>query len=240
MIDPFKIWLQVKGTKDVGRFKRKNGDFSYPLPYEHCFKLIRSKDLSLVVLWDITKNLGYWCNPKASIDQWEMYLGPDENVSLPFKAKSIFDVDEAIIISWRARIEHYAMLISNASIRDFLMAELSDLNPGKNDQFRRQVILLAYDFLKIIGVLDDRYLDPKFLEYYKNAKRNIKAKGQIPADDECKRVAAGLAMMGILEDIAPGIGMPAMMIELISDISIGFIDGLNDPNVQADLAEFDE
>jgi hypothetical protein len=235
-VDPFKIWIQVKGTKNIDRYRRKNGGYKYPLPYDHAFKLIRSKDLTIVVLWDVTRSIGYWNNPRVSIDQWEMYLGPDEIVKLRFSDDLVFDTDQAQLIGWRARIEHYAILVSHASISDFWVTELSDEASSNRNKFREQTILLAHDFLRIIGVLDDKYLDQTFLEYYENAMRNIENKGEFPDFEERRRLAAGLAMMGKLNDIAPGAGMPAMMIELMTQISAGFIVGLDDPEIQADLA----
>src|SRR4051794_2272987 len=61
-IDPSRIWIQVKGTEKIARYRRKYG-YAYPFPLGHLKKWSRSADPVVVVLWDVTSDVGWYAYP---------------------------------------------------------------------------------------------------------------------------------------------------------------------------------
>ncbi|MCH7663126.1 MAG: DUF4365 domain-containing protein [Chloroflexi bacterium] len=189
-VDPFRIWIQVKGTHDIALFRNKSGSYSINVSFDHALKWIRSTDPVVVVLWDVTDDFGLFTIPKDSMDQWDLYLEPDKQNKLNFASTAVFDEAEATKISWRARINHYATLMASAIQLDEWHLEMSDLGPEAAQKHHSQVPLLAFDLLKRIGVLDNHFIDPEFLDYYENAMTNISRKEPTTAEEERIRLAA--------------------------------------------------
>src|SRR5215212_5674101 len=52
-MDASRLWLQVKGTGSLDRYRRKRGGFSLPVDLDHALRWSRSADLVAVVLWDL-------------------------------------------------------------------------------------------------------------------------------------------------------------------------------------------
>lgn len=74
-MDASRLWVQVKGTDDVTRYrtskKSRKDRFSLSVPFETAIRWIRTIDLAIVVLWDIEKKTGWYAVPRRQVDVWK-------------------------------------------------------------------------------------------------------------------------------------------------------------------------
>lgn len=150
-IDHNHIWIQVKGTRDLVKnyYTSKHG-FSMRVSYGHILKWVRSADLTIVVMWDVEKNWGLWSMPKYAVDAWDLRSLMNSRSRLVFQKDDRFDVQQLQKIGWRARVDHYFALISNTR-----SSERHDYDELSS---RSATPLIALDFLRLIGVVNDTYL----------------------------------------------------------------------------------
>jgi hypothetical protein len=57
-IDASRLWLQVKGTSNITKHRRRDDSFTYSVPVGHAIKWARSGDPVHVVLWDVEARRG--------------------------------------------------------------------------------------------------------------------------------------------------------------------------------------
>ncbi|MBD2058838.1 DUF4365 domain-containing protein [Oculatella sp. FACHB-28] len=228
IVDHNRLWIQVKGTRDLKKFYSKKNGYSLKVSPDQALKWIRSADLAVVVIWDVEKDFGLWSILKYQINQWDWYLRESENARIVFDEESVFCQEQAVRLGWIARREHHESLLRNAMIQDLEYERNKDTYP-EGYEHKSLVPLVAFDFLKLINVLDDEYLDKTYLAYYESALERFKSERENLIDSEDIEVlAAGLAMMGRLNDAIHQVGISASMIGVCSEIALEFIRGLDD------------
>jgi len=87
-VDPFKIWLQIKGTERISRFRSRNGQISMSVRKAHIERWLRSSEMVIVLLWDISANRGLWCKPSAQHTEWSLSAIKTLTVQLHFDCES--------------------------------------------------------------------------------------------------------------------------------------------------------
>ena len=90
------------------------------------------------------------------------------------------------------------------------------------------VPLAAFDFLKLIEVLDDDSINKTYLEYFKNGVSNFLNNEMAGSKEEAEDLAATLAILARMNDVAKGCGLPSTLIEVCGSGALDFIHGLND------------
>lgn len=222
LVDHFKIWIQVKGTRDINRLRKKSGGYSIQVSLEHALKWARSKDLVVVVLWDVERDLGYWTVPKACVDEWNLYTADSRTSSLHFSETAVFDAAQAGFICWLARIDHYATLVNNAIVVDQERQIARSLDVEFDSSHSSRVPLLGFDFLRVVGVTA-QVLDETYLTYHRNAVANIRREEPDKSDEEINRMAATLALLGRVDDVAPGCGLPSPLMNVCVDVALALM-----------------
>ena len=152
-MDPFRIWIQVKGTGKPESYRLASGDFSYPVSVDLALKWMRSREVILFVLWDVTQKIGYWALPRSAFDPWEVYQAEGGVIHLRIQRSRVFDCEQARDVSWSARIDHYTVLLREAERRDELVAQES------TERLKSNVPLVTLDLLSMLKILDQDGLD---------------------------------------------------------------------------------
>ena len=209
-VDPHRIWIQVKGTEDRSRLTTKTNGLHLKISEAHAFRWIRSPELVVVVLWDVSTNQGWWSLPARSICEWDLRTQQKSFVRLPFDRKSVFDQCSMERLAWFGRIEHYHSLIVRAEAAN---AEAAVMGCARTNLLP----LICFDFLRLIDVMQDEQISADFLQGYRDCRR----KG-LPNWDEQKDGPIGKAILALLllrrvDEICTG-GLPASVMENCAQI----------------------
>ena len=209
IVEHFKIWIQVKGTRNIAKHRNREGNFSINVEPDNVLKWVRSKDLAFVVLWDVEKNVGFWNIPKWSVNQWDYYLLESKLIKLTFSQDDHFNEQQAVRIGWLARIDHYKTLLYDAIVRDDDIQQIeSAARSTKAGVYSHQslVPLITFDFLRLVGVIssdDAELFDKGYLTMYRNGIDTLSKEADLENPEQIKRMAATLALLSKVEDIAP-------------------------------------
>jgi hypothetical protein len=106
-MDASRLWLQVKGTGDLARFRRSDGLLRYSFTVDHLRRWVRSADLVMVILWDVSTSRGTWAWPTAQMWQWEGEPGEQREVSLLFDGDCTLSPAVFKDLAWVGRCYHY-------------------------------------------------------------------------------------------------------------------------------------
>jgi hypothetical protein len=211
-VDPFRLWVQVKGTEDAGRLKNKNGRFVWRVSHDHVLRWIRSLETVVVVLWDIKQNRGFWVKPSEEFSEWDCYMTESKQASLLFSESKIFDCVAANSLVWEARVGHYDLLLTQALAAESNVLEKRKKNPHAYPDFRSKTDTLALDFIRIIGFLGK---DGVSLELRQKIKRGAeKFTKDDPATNERKAMlqAVLLTILGLAHGRSPYLGIPEKLL----------------------------
>jgi hypothetical protein len=228
VVDDCRIWIQVKGTQNIERFRRRDGHFAFPVDFDHALKWVRSADLVVVVLWDVPNGVGYWTTPLESINEWNWYLLRAKTARLRFSPQSVLDLEAAKWLGWRARVHHYSTLLNNALVNDDAHAAAVEVDGANRSGRRSRVPLIAIDFLQRLGVLTPQGIGDSVLAGYRNALPRMHVD---PAEEGTtpELMAATLAVLGRLEEVAPGLGLPLYALEIFGRMATLMILEETDP-----------
>ncbi len=215
-----RLWLQVKGTEDINRHRLKQGDLRLTVPFDHAVRWARTTDLAIVVLWDVSNEMGWYAVPRLQVDEWEGLLSPRSTMTLRFSAKDLFTPQIAEGCIWQSRLLHHKHRLLNArniesdapandrgavELRTVILLELAQLleiteprqEPDDGVQLNRE---LAYLYLEWFDRLSDEGADPKEAIYQ-------------------SAIIAVVVWIKLIAD--PAIGIPKILIEGLVEIVIG-------------------
>ncbi|MGW6842272.1 DUF4365 domain-containing protein [Streptomyces sp. NPDC054958] len=101
-MDPARVWVQVKGTeKDTAkRLPRVS------VKSDQVLRWARTADLVVAVLWDVTRDRGWFTLPQDQFDHVDLAAGGRSFISLEFASEVTFDQTAVEKLAWAARIEH--------------------------------------------------------------------------------------------------------------------------------------
>jgi hypothetical protein len=168
-VDPYRILIQCKGTRDISQYRRKEGGYSYSFPSDTVRKWVRSNALAVVILWDITKVSGV-CASLANLK--ERQILEHGSLSVTFDETHIFDVTLAKKTAWDARLSHYNTLLLESADEDEQAEWLKD------SEHESQTKFIAFDFLRRAGIIltgsDGKItLEQSVVEYFGNTLTNM-------------------------------------------------------------------
>lgn len=206
-VDPNKVWIQVKGTEDILRFKSKAHGYSLRVSLNHAFHWVRASGLVVVILWDVVNRRGYWSLPRSSLSEMEFRLSNSDSIRLRFSESREFDAQAMNKIAWTARIDHYQGLLA--------IAKASDEHAQLFDQDHKSIVpLITMDFLKLLNIIVDDGLDPAFLEPIRDKDNRLLDWNE---EEDGSKVEA-LLILGLLNrmhEIA-NLGLPGLLLDSCS------------------------
>ena len=229
VVDPFKIWIQVKGTRDLRRFHTTKYGYSLRVSLEHALKWARSQDLVVVVLWDVTANRGLWSIPQEDFDEWSWRNLRAKTIRLRFDEDSAFDIECAQRIAWKARIAHYDGLFLSAGSRDLHYARYGDDVSRRKSKHYSWVPLIAFDFLRLLLIIGNDQVDDTFMRSLRNETDAIRKKDTTLSNDDIRKMAITLAVLGRIHHLSHGCGVPIMFLESCCEVLEKFLDALAEP-----------
>jgi len=213
-VDPSRLWVQVKGTRDISRYRNPGGCYAMSVSTEHAFKWARSADAFTVILWDIEQGLGYSTFPPDQAENWNLAMLHRKTARLHFSLDTEelfptgpFNHRNAKRLVWHARIHHYEGLLAHAILRD-LEAESRGL------QHQRSIVgLVAFDFLRLIGFWTGDEVAPASVEHYQQHL----ASNQHEARPEAE--AALLAVARTVDEATDHLGISRTLLTHTSEIA---------------------
>lgn len=152
-VDTHKIWLQVKATENIDKYLDKNNELNYPVHKNHLLRWVRNLELVVFILWDVKNDIGYWTIPSHSITDWDLLEIKKKSVKLFFDKANKFTKTTAKNIFWIAKIYHYNTLLAVAQPPQIQSGKEQD--PFLNKKYKGRLNLIAFDFLREIGILED-------------------------------------------------------------------------------------
>jgi hypothetical protein len=152
-VDPFRLWVQVKGTGDAKALRNKDGLLVWRVSHDHILRWVRSLERIIVVLWDIKTNQGYWTEPREEFTEWGCYQTKRKQASLLFNEAKVFDRVVANKLIWDARIEHYDLLVTHAKTMELRVIKDRKEDASAHPNFRNPVPTLAFDLLRLIDFI---------------------------------------------------------------------------------------
>lgn len=224
LIDHNRIWIQVKGTRNIDGMRHKDFGYSIMVSLDHAFKWARSADLSVVVLWDIEKDFGLWCIPKDNMDEWNWRTLKSTKLRLIFNENSIFNKEQLQQLGWLARIDHYATLIMKAHERDISYFQFEGETSVPIGSHKSWVPLVAFDFLKLLFILgSESSVDKGFVKSIRNAKTHILKTGPLEPGEDSEYMATILAILGRVHHLSNGCGVPNALLEACTEVAYVFV-----------------
>ena len=161
-MDPFRILVQVRGARSLERYRRKNGRYTLPVRLESFYKWARSSDLTIVVLWDTSRQTGLWSAPQDGYDNWRFFCGAAKPAKITFAPSSSFDVLAASKIVWKARIRYFENLIVAAQAEEPTLIKEKRAAKARKKKDTKQADLLAFELLILLGMVDQKfYFNPE-------------------------------------------------------------------------------
>ncbi|WP_107313129.1 DUF4365 domain-containing protein [Burkholderia metallica] len=227
-VEHFKIWVQVKGTADIEKYRQASGEIVRYVDFAHMFKWLRSKELCILVFWNVDKKKGLFYLPKMELSEWDFYTQRKPSIRVVFNEENVFSEETLPQLIWRARYEHYAMLVSHAIGREsFSVSEESKRHARSMYlsvliDFLRQVDLIIREPLAAEEEVDEedvleagyklRFCD-KFRTRVVNACAELQKK--YPEDDltTIAQMALGLSLLVTLEERTGAFGVPPELLE---------------------------
>lgn len=228
-VEHFKVFIQVKGTANIeGYRQKKSKEIVRSIDFAHMLKWLRSKELCVLVLWDTVKKEGLFYLPKAELNEWDFYTQRNANIRVAFNEANILTEKTVPQLIWRARYEHYAILISHAKARQFYYVSEED-KIHANSMF----LSVCIDFFLQVKILIKETLpeesqvkekDVQRAGYYLkicdeferkvfNACNNLQA--DLPDEDRetITEMAVGLSLVITLEERTGTFGVPSELLE---------------------------
>lgn len=206
VVDPYKIWIQVKGTENSSRLHSKKHGLHLKISVDHAFRWIRSNDLVVVVIWDITLDKGWWSLPSRNLSEWEIRVESErKHAELLFDSKDEFNLKTLSLIAWTSRINHYYGLLVKA---DAAQREASLFNrPHTN-----LVPLVSMDFLRVLGIIEERGLSENYFRMYRNGLNNLRADWNEDEGGSLENASLCLALLATASNLC-GQGLPTFAID---------------------------
>ncbi|MFL5872960.1 MAG: DUF4365 domain-containing protein [Solirubrobacterales bacterium] len=213
-MDASRLWLQVKGTETIDRYRLKRGGFSLSVDLDHALRWSRSADLVAIVLWDVPAKYGWYARADHQPDpRRSLTLGRKTRV-LPFSEDDEFTPEAVNHLAWESRIDHYRALLLKARNAD---EDGQFEDPPREGRSERR-ILIALDFLMLLDLIGRRNRDGE--EEFFLLDETLKRLATAIAEDELHegaRIAVQAAGIKVLlrrsAEIGEGMGLPTVLLE---------------------------
>jgi hypothetical protein len=122
-VDPYRIAVQVKGTRNVSRYRTRRG-IAFPVDRRHLLYWSRGRHCVLV-LWDVLHDEGWFAFPGHAFSDRKLFESRQQVLTVPLKWR--FDTHAAKRLAWFCRLDHYSSLLIEASYWDRFAKEYAEL-----------------------------------------------------------------------------------------------------------------
>jgi hypothetical protein len=223
VVDHNRIWIQVKGTRSLDRFRTRSHGLSLMVSLDQALRWVRSAEMVIVVLWDVEREVGLWSIPQQDLHEWNLVAFKQRKTRLLFTEEKVFDVSSVARLGWRARMDHYANLLTRALDEDYQNSCLAEETQAVKGDSQSRIPLIAFDFLKRVGVLDENSFSFAFFEQLYECGQIHKARSEDPGDGRSLILLAFLRHLAVLSDNCP---VPNRLAEHCYDLICSLVDAL--------------
>ncbi|ODZ32689.1 hypothetical protein BBN02_20485 [Vibrio parahaemolyticus] len=147
-MDPFKIWIQVKGTTDFETKRTKNGNISQSVAKGNMWKWLRSRELCVLIVWDINETKGVYSIIKDDVDPFDIYKTDCDSMTVSIDGNAHVSLDALNKICWQARLEYYESVIAMSRVE----CEVSGGQQESSSPLSRKFLLVS-EYLHSVGVI---------------------------------------------------------------------------------------
>ena len=221
--DNFTLLIQGKGTRHA---MNEEGRIRLSFKIDHLYRWASHGQPVLVCVYcDVDRKI-YAFYPREVVSLWELSVSRRKSKSITLNVDSEFSEESAIKFIWHCRIEYYARMLA---WHESKMSWMIDGNgfERRRKRINRELNLIAFTFLKESGILvENGELNDKFVRVITNSIRIFLEKradglSNVLSPDE----AIVLALLGRMDDIAKGLGLPSILIERCSSLITSFFQG---------------
>jgi hypothetical protein len=216
-VQPARLWVQVKGTRDSSRISRRDGTYSVRVGTGHLLRWARSADPVLLVLWDVSRDCGWWARPKAQVDQFALYMGGHKTQAVRVSSEHELNTRAVRKLAWQFTLEHFTNLIVQADVSGQVAREMAEITGDESHDGgaeARGSSVLAFDVLRLLGVLGEGGVAEDALQKIRNAMGNLAQEG-LSDGDALLEQAAILCILGIADERA-GLGLPHLLLRSLT------------------------
>lgn len=224
-MDSSRIWVQVKGREAVKRSAKGNIP-SLRIPRGHVARWTNTADLVVIVLWDVSASIGWFCLPSERFNPYDLLISQATHVTLPFQPTDVFDSNAVELLAWIARANHTATATADARANERTMRDLE--KPVYAQKAHEAAIATTFEFLIKLGLFSEDARPPeKFDTAVRNAYRRL---GQdtyaedFPDQETRFNGAVTLAILGHMESIQPSEGRGIIPFTLLGELADGVTD----------------
>lgn len=174
VMDASRLWIQVKGSENLERFRRRTGDLSCPIPTPHLLRWVRSADPVVVVLWDVERGRGYFAHVPDIMRVLDETPAPTPKTQIvTFPQTQVFDIASVGRLAWDSRMQRSQGLLLEATAREG-DAEVIGVSKAPAQEMRVQIALDLLEVLDLVEHVDARYrLTPLGKEMYESRLRAV-------------------------------------------------------------------
>ena len=232
--DNFTLLIQVKGT---GRRPDANGAIRIPLEVQHLFRWASHGQPVLVCVFSELTGDIFAFSPRDTISLWEISTSTKATKVVRLDRNMLFDESSAVRFIWKSRIEYYARMLAWSESKlnyDFGL----DGARSRREFIEREANLVAFNFLRDCGILtEDSGIAESFRQMVENASRSMGSSNNKGGGDRFEvDHAIILALLGQMNSISSGLGLPAIIMNRCSSIVLGFFRNLH-PDVWRRIEE---
>ncbi|MFI2708931.1 DUF4365 domain-containing protein [Micromonospora sp. NPDC018662] len=213
-VDLSKIWIQVKSRERVAA-RPRNGHRSVKVSRDHALRWSTMGDTVVVVLWDVSRDIGWYVMPAQCLDAFEVLMSKDDFITLRVPDDNVFDELVVRRLTWRARMDH---LNRRAAALHAQVQEGEDISGDEYLPFRQRQAHIGFEAVRFVGIMDEGGYTKAFDERLRNAYKNISradVEGEYSVEENFDQ-AVMLLTMATVEEAAEGEALPWPLLGLVS------------------------
>lgn len=223
VLDHNRIWVQVKGTRNLERFRTRAHGLSLTVSLDQALRWARSAEMVVVVLWDVERKLGLWSIPREALSEWSLIAFQEQRARLSFTEEKVFDVSSAANLGWQGRMDHYAHLLTRALDEDYQSLCYAQECGATEIDSQSRIPLIAFDFLRRMGVLDENSFSLEFFTHLLECRHIYEHQANSPGDDRSIVLMALLRHLAVLSNNCP---VPNRLAEHCYDLICSLVESL--------------
>jgi len=159
LVDPFRIYVQVKGVGKTQAANFKDGKLILRLTKEHLLKWVRSPELVVVAVWLEKTDEIFYSIPVRVYTEWFLFKTRSKTIGVSFE--KLLTETELSKIGWMARIGNFNRMIlgsmsytEDIDLEDTISETLDGILLGSKSERQAETMAIAASFLEVIGLME--------------------------------------------------------------------------------------
>ncbi|MFF4811276.1 DUF4365 domain-containing protein [Micromonospora chersina] len=212
-VDRSRIWIQVKGRERVAA-RPRDGHRAIKVSRDHALRWATMGDTVVVVLWDVSRDVGWYVMPAQCLDAFEVLTSKEDFLNLRVPDENVFNERVIRRLTWRARIDH---LNRRATTLYAQVQEGEDISGDEYLPFRQKQAHIGFEAVRFFGIMDEAGYTKEFDDRLRIAYRNISladSEGEYSVEENFDQ-AVMLLTMATVEEVTEGEGLPWPLLGLV-------------------------